>query len=91
MSEGRVDRGVARGGAAHSEMSGITKSSWKMDVGANTSFFRTRRPLEFCGKVAGGVRLVRWEITPVHRVRKVRGQALTSTMTVRVSVDGRIL
>lgn len=34
--------------------------------------------------------MVRWEMTCVHRVRKVRGQALTSTVTVRVSVDGRI-
>lgn len=35
--------------------------------------------------------MVRLAITSVHKVKKVRGQALTSTMTVRVSVDGRIL
>lgn len=68
-------------------MSGMTKSSWKMDVGANTSFLRTRRPWEFC---KGGVDVVRWEVTSVPRVGKVRGQTLTSTVTVRVSVDGRI-
>lgn len=37
-----------------------------------------------------GVDVVRWEVTSVHRGGKLRGQTLTSTMTVRVSVDGRI-
>lgn len=47
-------------------MSGITKSSVKMDVGANTSFLRTRRPWEFCkgsrcGQGGGHIRAQGWE------------------------------
>ena len=29
---------------AHTEMSGIKKLSWKMEEGATTSFFCTRKP-----------------------------------------------
>lgn len=39
-----LGRWEGAGGGAHSAMSGITKSSWKMDEGTYTSFFRTRRP-----------------------------------------------
>lgn len=42
------------------------------------------------GSSARGVGVVREEVTFVHRAGKVRGQTLTSTVTVRVSVDGRI-
>ena len=34
----------SQGGDAHSEMSGIKKLSWKMEEGANTSLFCTRKP-----------------------------------------------
>lgn len=36
--------GGSLGGDAHAEMSGIKKLSWKMDEGATTSLFCTRKP-----------------------------------------------
>ena len=36
--------GGSPGGDAHAEMSGIKKLSWKMEEGATTSLFCTRKP-----------------------------------------------
>lgn len=87
-SWGGVGGGDLQEWGAHSEMSGITKSSWKMEEETYTSFFRTRKPQEFCdGSRRGHGRRSDQQPSPI---RKVRGQGLTSTVTVRVSVDGRI-
>lgn len=86
MKMGMAGRSPGQGGT-HSEISGIMKSSWKMEE-TRTSLFRTRRPWEFCGGSRSGHG---WEgRSAALLVKKVRSQGLTSTVTVRVSADGRI-